>query len=146
MSKMRHQISTLKNKNHSYLVYYLQNVKLQETHLKHNFGSYISILKGHLNSGTKMWRKKRKKSVVSSWSNKISKIISFSSQRAPHTKYTAYIFSPAILLISGVLSLHSLHIPLFTFRLICQNEMLRICIQIWLHKNRSGINNSLYMF
>lgn len=53
-----------------------------------------------------------------------------SSQRAPHIKYTAYIFPPAILLICGVLSLYSLHIPLFTFRLICQNEMLRICIQI----------------
>lgn len=54
MSKMRHQISILKNKNHSYLDYYLQNVKLQEKHSKHNAGSYISILKGHLNLGEKM--------------------------------------------------------------------------------------------
>lgn len=54
MSEKRHQISILKNKNHSYLDYYLQNVKLQETHLKHNAWSYISILKGHLNLGGKM--------------------------------------------------------------------------------------------
>lgn len=66
MSKMRHQISLLKNKTHSYLDYYLQNIKLQETYLKHNAGLYISILKGHLNLGGKMWRKKRKKSVASS--------------------------------------------------------------------------------
>lgn len=70
MSEKRHQISILKNKNHSYLDYYLQNVKLQETHLKHNAWSYISILKGHLNLGGKMWRKK---SVGSLSSNKIRK-------------------------------------------------------------------------
>lgn len=63
---MRCQISILKNKNHGYLEDYLQNVKLQEMHQKHNAGSCIFIQKGHLNLGGKIWRKKRKKGVASS--------------------------------------------------------------------------------
>lgn len=71
--KMRCQISILRSNDHSYLGGYLQNVKLQEIHWKRNAGSHISIQKGHLNLWGKIWRKKRKKGLATSWNNEIIK-------------------------------------------------------------------------